>query len=53
MTSAVSTEKPKGVAIREIARELFAQPREGRHARCSSAARRSSTPAAASTLVRS
>ena len=48
MNSAVSTEKPKGVAIRQIAQELFRTQRAGEARRCSSAVRRSCTPAAAS-----
>ena len=49
MNSHVSTEKPKGVAIREIARRAMRSARGGRQDPRSSAARPSSTPAAATT----
>ena len=46
MNSAVSTEKPKGVAIRQIAQEIFRTRQSGGKVATWSAARRSSTPAA-------
>ncbi len=46
MNSAVSTEKPKGVVMREIARAAGPRIARGRARRCWSAGRRSCTPAA-------
>ena len=52
MNSAVSTEKPKGVAIRQVAQELFRTQQKRRQVAARSAGRRSSTPAAASMSAR-